>query len=554
MKQIISALINDALVEANKLNALAIDLPVVIPLDRPQVASHGDFASSLALKLAKPLKMNPLVIANHIAENMPPNDVIEHLWVQPPGFLNLTIKPTWLAQYVDNILAEANNYGDVPIGMGESVQIEFVSVNPTGPIHVGHTRGAVLGDALANILRAANYKVTKEYYFNDAGNQMETFYKSLHVRYQQVLGKKVTMPDNSYVGNYMIELAEDIVSEEGERFMLMDPDQGLYNLGQVGLKKILDNIQRDLTTLRVEFDTWFKEHTLYEDGQYDKAMAILRKGGHLQIRDGATWFVTSALGEDKDNVLVRSTGVPTYFAADVAYHYNKFANRNFSRVINIWGADHHGHISRMKAALTAMDIEPERLTVITNQMITLKSGNQILRASKRTGDIITLKELLDEVGADACRYFFLARSPESHLEFDLDLAKKESSENPVYYIQYAHARISSILRHAEANDMNYLQGDVLLLTHPAELALINRMTMFPDLIESMAVNLEPHHLPHYAQDLASLFHTFYQQCRVVSTISDDAHLTYARIKLVKACQVVLGRCLSMMGMAVPNHM
>ena len=283
-------------------------------------------------------------------------------------------------------------------------------------------------------------------------------------------------------------------------------------------------------------------------------MAILGKGGHLQIRDGATWFVTSALGEDKDNVLVRSTGVPTYFAADVAYHYNKFAERNFSKVINIWGADHHGHISRMKAALTAMDIEPERLTVITNQMITLKSGNQILRASKRTGDIITLMELLDEVGADACRYFFLARSPESHLEFDLDLAKKESSENPVYYIQYAHARISSILRHAEANDLNYLQGDVLLLTHPAELSLINKMTMFPDLIESMAINLEPHHLPHYAQDLASSFHTFYQQCRVVSTTPDDAPVTYARIKLVKACQVVLGRCLSMMGMVAPNHM
>jgi arginyl-tRNA synthetase len=283
-------------------------------------------------------------------------------------------------------------------------------------------------------------------------------------------------------------------------------------------------------------------------------MEELRQGNHLTVREGATWFASTDLGEDKDNVLVRGSGAPTYFATDLAYHYNKFRERGFSKVINIWGADHQGHVSRMKAAIGALGIDPNRLTIIIHQLVTLKSGDQVLRASKRTGDIITLQDLLEEVGPDACRYFFLARSPESQMEFDLDLAKNKSSENPVYYIQYAHARIASILRLAQDSNIDYRDGDVSLLTDPAELSLIRRMVMLPELIESMAISLEPHHLPHYAQDLATAFHWFYQQCRVVSSTPGDEAITRARLKLVKASTVALGRCLHLMGMDAPEKM
>ena len=293
---------------------------------------------------------------------------------------------------------------------------------------------------------------------------------------------------------------------------------------------------------------------MFEQGQYDKAINSLRDGGYLVIRDGATWLSSTALGEDKDNVLIRGNGMPTYFAADIAYHYNKFLEREFSRVINIWGADHQGHISRMKTAIQALGVEPDRLTIITHQMIAVKSNGQSLRASKRTGDIITLEEILDEVGADACRYFFLARSPESQMEFDLNLAKKESSENPVYYIQYAHARTASILQLARDNNIDYTDGDVSLLTDPAEQSLVNKMLTLPELIESMAKNLEPHHMPHFSQELATSFHWFYQQCRVISSDNEDLEITKARLKLVEASGNVLRKCLSLMGMTAPVSM
>jgi arginyl-tRNA synthetase len=479
---------------------------------------------------------------------------VDRVWVEGPGFINFSLKPSWLASSVESILEEGEAYGNVPLGKGEPLQVEFVSVNPTGPIHVGHARGAVLGDALANILSAAGYEVTREYYFNDAGTQMETFYTSLYARYQQVFGRSVEMPQGGYMGDYMIDAARTIAAEEGERFLNMPPQQAVEELGQIGLDKMLRGIQDNMERLRVHFDVWFKEHTLYEEGQYEKAMGALRQGNHIAVREGATWFVSTALGEDKDNVLVRGSGAPTYFATDIAYHYNKFLERGFSKVINIWGADHQGHVSRMKAAIGALGIDPNRLTIIINQMVTLKSGEQVLRASKRTGDIITLQELLDEVGPDPCRYFFLARSPESQMEFDLDLAKKESAENPVYYIQYAHARIASILRLAADKHIEYLDGDVALLTDPAEMDLIRKMVMLPELVESMAINLEPHHLPHYAQDLATAFHWFYQQCRVVSSTPGDEALTRARLKLVAASRITLGRCLRLMGMEAPEQM
>ena len=527
---------------------------VDVTVEHPQSEEHGDFATSLPLKLARSLRMSPLEIAQSIAPLIPTADAVERVWAEPPGFINFSLKPAWLASQLEGIISEGDEYGNIDLGKGEPVQVEFVSVNPTGPIHVGHARGAVLGDALASVLSAAGYNVTREYYVNDAGSQMESFYNSLFIRYQQALGQDAEMPQGGYMGDYMVELGKDVAEEEGDRFLSMPVEEAVNEIGHIGLDRMLQNIRDDLENLRIRFDVWFREYTLYDGGQYQRAMDALSNDNHLMQREGATWFVSTALGEDKDNVVVRSNGTPTYFASDIAYHYNKFLERGFSKVIDVWGADHQGHVSRIKAAIGALGIDPQRLTVLIGQMVTLKRGSQLLRASKRTGEFITLPELLEEVGPDPCRYFFLARSPESQMEFDLELAKKESAENPVYYVQYAHARISSILRLAEERQIDFDDGDVYLLAHPGELSLIRKLVMLPELVESMAVNLEPHHLPHYAQELATAFHWFYQQCRVVSSEPGDEAITKARLKLVKASAVVLGRCLRLMGMEAPEQM
>ena len=551
---LIRDMLANALAEAQASGQLPSAPPIDVPVEHPQSAEHGDYASSLPLRLARSLRMNPLEIANRLVPLIPASDALARVWVEPPGFINFALEPRWLASQVETVLDEGAAFGNVPLGMGESVQVEFVSINPTGPIHVGHARGGVLGDVLARVLDAAGFSVTREYYFNDAGNQMDNFYGSLYARYLQTLGREAELPQGGYVGEYMVDVAREIADEDGDRLVDLPPEQAIEELGRIGLGKMMRGIQSDLERLRIEFDVWFREHTLYSEGQYEKAMDTLASNNHLADREGATWFVSTALGEDKDNVLVRGTGVPTYFAADVAYHYNKFVERGFSRVIDVWGADHQGHVSRMKAAIGAMGIDPDRLTIIIHQLVTLKRGEQILRASKRAGEVITLQELLDEVGTDPCRYFFLARSPDSQMEFDLELAKKNSNENPVFYVQYAHARVASILKLATENGIDHGDGDVSLLTDPAELALIRKILELPELIESMAVKLEPHHLPHYSQDLATAFHWFYQQCRVVSTVPGDEAITRARLKLVQASAIALGRTLSLMGMEAPEKM
>ena len=551
---LIRDMLANALAEAQASGQLPSAPPIDVPVEHPQSAEHGDYASSLPLRLARSLRMNPLEIANRLVPLIPASDALARVWVEPPGFINFALEPRWLASQVETVLEEGASFGNVPLGKGESVQVEFVSINPTGPIHVGHARGGVLGDVLARVLDAAGFSVTREYYFNDAGNQMDNFYASLYARYLQTLGQEAELPQGGYVGEYMVDVAKEIANEDGDRLVDLPSEQAIEELGRIGLGKMMQGIQSDMARLRIDFDVWFREHTLYNEGQYEKAMDTLASNNHLADREGATWFVSTALGEDKDNVLVRGTGVPTYFAADVAYHYNKFVERGFSRVIDVWGADHQGHVSRMKAAIGAMGIDPDRLTIIIHQLVTLKRGEQILRASKRAGEVITLQELLDEVGTDPCRYFFLARSPDSQMEFDLELAKKNSNENPVFYVQYAHARVASILKLATENGIDHGDGDVSLLTDPAELALIRKILELPELIESMAVKLEPHHLPHYSQDLATAFHWFYQQCRVVSTVPGDEAITRARLKLVQASAIALGRTLSLMGMEAPEKM
>ncbi len=551
IKQRLIELLTQAANEAQELGKLPSVALLEVTVEHPQNPEYGDYASSFPLKLARATGVNPLTIANEIAGLMAPSPEIDNIAVAPPGFINFTLKSDWLTKQVESILAVGDAYGNIDLGQSSRIQLEFVSVNPTGPLHVGHGRGAILGSTLANVLTAASYKVEKEYYINDAGSQIDAFYRSLYARYKQCLAIDAEMPTDGYLGSYMVDLAKEVIVEEGDRFLTLPEPEAVLELGQLGLVKIIEQIKSDLELLRVTFDVWFSERSLYDNGQYQKAMSLLRQGGYIAEKEGATWFVSTALGEDKDNVVVRSDGSPTYFASDIAYHYNKFLERKFDKVINIWGADHQGHISRMKVVVGAMGIAPEQLQVIISQMVTLRRGDELVRISKRSGDIITLREVVDEVGTDACRFFFLSRSADSQMDFDLELAKKESSDNPVYYVQYAHARIASILRLAQQREIDYRDGDVSLLVTEPELTLVRKMLLLPEIVEIVAHTLEPHHLTYYAQDLATVFHSFYKQCRVISR---DEVLTKARLKLVEAAKLVLAKTLHLMGMTAPEKM
>jgi arginyl-tRNA synthetase len=421
-------------------------------------------------------------------------------------------------------------------------------------VHVGHARGAIVGSALAKILEASGFSVEREYYLNDSGNQMGHFYKTLLARYKQANGVAAEIHAEGYQGDYMVDLAREISDQEGRRFLDMDDAEAEAELGEIGLQRMVDEIRTDMSALRVDYDSWFSERSLFTDGQFDAAMKLLKDQGYVAEKDGATWFTSSALGDDEDKVIIRSTGVPTYFATDMAYHYDKFKNRGFDRVIDIFGADHQGHARFFKAMTPALGIEDGRLELLLYQLVTLKRGDEVVRLSKRTGDLITLRELIEEVGVDACRFVFLSRSVDSQMDFDLELAKEESAENPVYYVQYAHARIASILRLATERGIDFTDGDTSLLDHESELALIRKMLVLPETVEFMAVNLEPQHLPHYAIELATSFHTFYQQRRVVSSKPEDLEVTKARLKLVDAARTVLARCLDLMLMGAPDKM
>jgi arginyl-tRNA synthetase len=552
VKQRLTELLIQAATQAQQLGKLpSVALPEVA-VERPQNPEHGDYASSFPLKLARATGVSPLTIAENMVGLIAPSPEIDTITVAPPGFINFTLKKDWLTRQVDSILAVGEAYGSIDLGRGSRVQLEFVSVNPTGPLHVGHGRGAILGDALANVLTATGYKVEKEYYINDAGSQIDAFCRTLWARYQQCLGIDAEVPTNGYLGGYMIDLAKEIIAEKGDRFLALPESEAVLQLEQLGLDKVITLIRSDLELLGVTFDVWFSERSLYDNGQYQTALSRLRQGGYIAEKEGATWFVSTALGEDKDNVVVRGDGSPTYFASDIAYHYDKFLVRKFDTVINIWGADHQGHVPRMKAAVGALGIAPERLKVIISQLVTLRRGDELVRISKRSGDIITLREVVEEVGADACRFFFLSRTADSQMDFDLELAKKQSADNPVYYVQYAHARIASILRLARQRGIDYRDGDVSLLTTEPELTLIRKMLLLPEIVEIVVHTLEPHHLAYYAQDLATVFHSFYTQCRVVSR--DDEVLTKARLKLVAAAKLVLAKTLHLMGMTAPEKM
>ena len=550
----IQQLVADALETARKENLLQLETIPEIQVERPGNSSHGDFATNLPLRLARATRINPLELAQSLSDRISTGEVIDRVEAANPGFINFYLKESWLQQQVEVVRQAGNEFGNTHSGAGRKIMVEFVSVNPTGPVHVGHTRGAVLGSTLANILAAAGYDVTREYYVNDAGNQMQLFYRSVLAAYKITLGQAAEMPDKGYEGEYIFDLAKEIAESEGTKFLDRNEEQSLTEIGDIGRNKMVDSIRDDLSGIGVEFDNWFSERTLFQNGEYDTVIELLHNNDYLSEREGAMWFNSTMLGDDKDNVVVRSSGEPTYFASDIAYHYNKFVRRGYDSVVDIWGADHQGHVPRMKSAVEALGIERDRLTVLISQMVTLKSEGEVLRVSKRTGNLVTLRELAEEVGTDACRFFFLARTPSTQMEFDLELAKKESSENPVYYVQYAHARNASILHLARERNIDWSKGDVSLLTHPAELELIRAMLQLPELVGQMAEDLEPHHLPHYATELANSFHNFYENCRVVSSNVEDISMTTARLKLVESAQIVFHRSLELMGMSSPERM
>lgn len=525
-----------------------------IEIEATKEETHGDYATNVAMVLASLMKMNPRKIASLIVENIQDNEgILEKVEIAGPGFINFFMKDVLWVMLLEDVNDKNEKYGESTLGQGKRVQVEFVSANPTGPLHIGHARGAVIGDVIANILKACGFSVSKEYYINDAGNQMNNLGKSVLYRYRELLGETIDYPADCYQGQYIIDLAGEIVKTHGLTYKDNENDDTITFFTEYAAGSILEGIKKDLEDFGVVFDCFFSEKTLYQDDSVDKLLSELVDNGYV-YKDGTTmWFKTTDFGDEKDRVVVRENGDPTYFAADIAYHKNKY-ERGFDTVIDIWGADHHGYVPRMYAGIQAIEKDKSALEVVLVQLVNLLRDGKPVAMSTRAGEFVTLGEVVAEVGKDASRYNFLMRRSHSHLDFDLELAKKQSNENPVYYVQYAHARISSILRTAIERGHTipeYKDIDINLLNLPEELALIKTIDRFPELIEGSAHTLEPHRISFFCNDLASLFHSYYNKNRVVS---DDAELTKARLFLVKCICIVLRNALRLLGVSAPERM
>ena len=530
-----------------------------ITVEHPQRPEHGDYSANLPMRIQGLAKMKALEVAEALRAHVPAHEAVSEVRVAPPGFLNFYLDSGWAAGQAALIAAAGERFATSDAGGGARVQIEYVSANPTGPVHVGNGRGAAIGSTLANVLRSQGYEVDEEYYINDGGSQVAIFGRTLYARYQQLFGREAEVPENGYPGEYMVTVAERIREDHGERFLRPEGEEGPPELGDLGIELMIEGIREDLAAMGVEYATWFSERSLQvEGGPYTTVLELLRGRGYVVERDGAVWFTSSELGESKDNVLIRSDGQPTYYATDIAYHYNKFFERRYDRVIDIWGADHQGHVSRVKAGVQALadilDEGPtaERLDVLLYQLVTLRRGDEIVPLSKRAGEIVTLRDVLEEVGVDATRFFFLSPSANQAMDFDLDLAKSQSDENPVYYVQYAHARIAGIIVKATEQGLSSEGADDSLLTHEAEQALIRKLLLLPEVVEKVAATLEVHHLPHYSQELATAFHSFYTQCHVIDEGNEP--LTRARLLLLDATKAVLANTLGLMGVSAPDQM
>lgn len=549
VQQSIKVALQDAILKA----ALVTEeqLPT-IHLETPKDKANGDYATNIAMQLTKLAKSNPRQIAEAIVENIDmTGTMMEKIDIAGPGFMNITVRKDYLQEVVKAVLTENDNYGRTSSGAGEKVQVEFVSANPTGDLHLGHARGASVGDSLCNVLDFAGYEVSREYYINDAGNQIHNLAVSIEARYFEALGLEKEMPEDGYRGQDIIDIAAALVKEHGDKFVQMSDEERYKAFRAHGLKVELAKLQKDLADFRVGFDNWFSETSLYEDGKIDVALNKLKANGHIFEEEGATWFRSTTFGDDKDRVLIKSDGSFTYLLPDIAYHEDKLV-RGFDQLINIWGADHHGYIPRMKAAIEALGYEREKLEVSVIQMVQLYKDGEKMKMSKRTGKAVTMRELVEEVGLDAVRYFFGMRSGDSHMDFDLDLAVSQSNENPVYYAQYAHARICSILRAAETQEMKASTDSLDLLQSEKEMDLLKKIGDFPQVVADAAKLRAPHRVATYIQELAATFHSFYNADKVLN--AENVALSEARLALVTSARQTIANALRLIGVAAPEKM
>ncbi len=520
-------------------------------IETPKDEKNGDFSTNVAMQLTRIMRQNPRKIAEAIVSGIDLPELIDHIDIAGPGFINFYLVSNWLHAILPAIQEEDGDYGKSNAGQGERVQVEFVSANPTGLLHMGNARGGALGDTLSAVLNEAGYACDKEYYINDAGNQVENLGKSVEARYFELLGRDdYQIPEDGYHGKDIIATAQRLLDEKGEAFVDMPEAERRQAMKDYALKEKVAGIRGSLENFGVVFDKWFSEQSLHDAGDVREVVEILRDKGYVYEKDGAQWLKCTAWGEEKDEVLVRSNGTPTYFAADIAYHRNKF-ERGYKRLINIWGADHHGHVARLKGAMTALGYPGDDITVILMQLVRLYRGGEIVKMSKRSGQYVTLDELIEEVGKEAARFFFIMRNPDSALDFDLDLAKAESSDNPVYYVQYAHARICSILSVAGVDTPKAQDVDLSLLNEEAERVLIRKLAEWPQEVADAARELAPYHLAYYAKDLATAFHSFYNSCKV---LTDDTALRDARLALVDCSRITLRNVLQLLGLTAPERM
>ena len=584
LKQQLQSLVGDVLKVLISDDLLpAIDLPE-IGIERTRQKEHGDYSCNIAMVLAKHARCAPRDLAQQIVDRLPASKIISKVELAGPGFINFFLTDEPLYQGVRDVFSEGSRYGHTDIGAGQKVIVEFVSANPTGPLHVGHGRGAAYGDALARLLRAAGYDVHAEYYVNDAGRQMNILAVSVWLRYLELCGEEMDFPANAYQGDYVWDIAASIHRNKGndlhrkidDVFVGVPPDEplggdkedhidGLINRAKElladnyslvfdqGLNEITDNIRRDLSEFGVEFDNWFSERSLHQSGEMEKAIQTLEDNGYLYEKEGAKWFRSTDFGDEKDRVVVRDNGQTTYFASDIAYHLDKL-DRGFDRLVDIWGADHHGYVARVKAALQALQADKDRFEVLLVQFAILYRGGEKLAMSTRSGEFVTLRELRNEVGNDAARFFYVLRKCEQHMDFDLDLAKSQSSDNPVYYVQYAHARICSVLAQLAERNMPApasAEASLELLIEDHEKEIMSQLLRYQEVLESAAINHEPHQIAYYLRDLANAFHTYYNAHQF---LIDDEGLRNARLVLIQATRQVLAAGLDLLGVSAPESM
>ena len=536
--------------------AEGLDVPSMIKLEIPKEKAHGDFACNLAMLLAKPFRMPPRKIGEIIEKHIEKDGTILKTEVAGAGFINFYLSANWLYPVMKYIEDMGTDYGKINLGKGKRVMVEFVSANPTGPMHMGNARGGALGDCMASVLEYAGYDVTREFYINDAGNQIEKFGKSLEARYIQLLKGEdaIEFPEDGYHGEDITDHARAFIEIEGDKYLNASSEERKAALVKYALEKNIFALKSDLEKYRIYYDVWFRESELHKSGAVKAVIEKLTENGYTYENDGAIWLNCIKMGLEKDEVLVRQNGIPTYFAADIAYHLNKLKDRNFDIAIDVWGADHHGHIARMKGAMAALGVDPERLEVVIMQLVRLTRGGETVRMSKRTGKAITLLDLLEDYSIDVARFFFNMRTAGSHLDFDLELAAEQSSENPVYYVQYAHARICSILKVLSEEGIKvkpYAEINPQLLEKPEELELLKKLAELPEEIKAAAISREPAKITRYVIELATAFHSFYNACRVKES---NTELMDARLKLIESVKTVIEGVLAMLKITAPEQM